>query len=341
MADVYTQKLTDIHSLMASAAYDQTVRIWDVGSGRHVTTIPHSDSQVNAMAFTPNGFQLAVAAFQKIKIYDMTALKPSNHLTPLVCFEQIMKNVTAIGFEAQSRWMYTGGEDHSCRVYEMRVNQLVCQRVFDNLDPVTSVVLHGNQVELFISDQAGQVFLWDLRRDGHVQLQMPELSNQEFVTNLAIHPSANLLAGVTNRGNLIVWDLSSGSDEWAQKLNYIERPTETITRLSLEDGGKRLLHKSYGLSCRYSPDGRTLVTTGADNMIHILDAHDSSLKYSIDAGCEWNWSSAFTCDSRILFTGGADNRVKLWDMDSGQMVMKYDGHTKSVTAICISDVPLR
>lgn len=72
-------------------------------------------------------------------------------------------------------------------------------------------------------------------------------------------------------GNLIVWDLSSGSDEWAQKLvssfrlfvhnesypivslhlqNYIERPTETITRLSLEDGGKRLLHKSYGLSCR-------------------------------------------------------------------------------------------
>lgn len=26
---------------------------------------------------------------------------------------------------------------------------------FQNLDPVTSVVLHGNQVELFISDQAG------------------------------------------------------------------------------------------------------------------------------------------------------------------------------------------
>ncbi|PIO70887.1 hypothetical protein TELCIR_07240 [Teladorsagia circumcincta] len=54
---------------------------------------------VNAMAFTPNGYQLAVAAFQKVKIYDMTALKPSNHISPLVCFEQIMKNVTAIGFE--------------------------------------------------------------------------------------------------------------------------------------------------------------------------------------------------------------------------------------------------
>ncbi|KAK6009857.1 hypothetical protein OSTOST_25185, partial [Ostertagia ostertagi] len=139
---------------------------------------------------------------------------------------------------AQSRWMFTGGEDHSCRVYEMRVNQLVCQRVFDNLDPVTSVVIHGNQVELFIADQAGQsafvlifpskcqrlvhsrgsqVYVWDLRRDGHMQLPMPPLSYQEFVTNLAIHPSANLLAGVTNRGYLIVWDLSNGSDEWAQK----------------------------------------------------------------------------------------------------------------------------
>ncbi|XGW19967.1 hypothetical protein V3C99_003635 [Haemonchus contortus] len=333
--------MTEVHSLMASASYDQTVRIWDVGSGRHVTTIPHSDSQVNAMAFTPNGYQLAVAAFQKVKIYDMTSLKPSNHITPLVCFEQIMKNVTAIGFEAQSRWMFTGGEDHSCRVYEMRVNQLVCQRVFDNLDPVTSVVIHGNQVELFIADQAGQVYVWDLRRDGHMQLPMPPLSYQEFVTNLAIHPSANLLAGVTNRGYLIVWDLSNGSDEWAQKVNYIERTTETFAKLNLIDTGKRLLHKSYGLSCRYSPDGRTLVTTGADNIINILDSCDTSLKSTIDAGCDWNWSSAFTCDSRLLFTGGSDNRVKLWDLDSGQMVMKYDGHTKPITALCVSDVPLR
>ncbi|KJH53247.1 WD domain, G-beta repeat protein [Dictyocaulus viviparus] len=76
-------------------------------------------------------------------------------------------------------------------------------------------------------------------------------------------------------------------------------------------------------------------------MIHILDSYDNSLKATLDAGCDWNWSSAFTCDSRVLFTGGSDSRVKLWDMDSGQMVMKYDGHTKPITALCISDVPLR
>lgn len=330
----------EAHSLMASASFDQTIRIWDVGSSKHVATIPHSDSQVNTMAFTPNGYQLAIGAFQKVKIYDMTSLKPANHISPIVCFEQIMKNVTAIGFEAQSRWMFTGGEDHSCRVYEMRVNQLVCQRVFDNLDPVTSVVIHGNQVELFIADQAGQVYIWDLRREGHVQMPMPPLSYQEFVTNLAIHPSANTLVGITNRGYLIAWDLSNGSDEWAQK-KYAEKTTETVARLKNGDVGKRAIYKSYGLSCRYSPDGRLLVTTGSDNMINVLDAHDNSLKVSMDAGCDWNWNSAFTCDSRVLFTGGSDNRIKLWDMDSAQMVMKYDGHTKPITALCISDVPLR
>ncbi|KAJ1372172.1 hypothetical protein KIN20_034257 [Parelaphostrongylus tenuis] len=52
------------------------------------------------MAFTPNGYQLAIGAFQKVKIYDITSLKPANHVSPIVCFEQIMKNVTAIGFEA-------------------------------------------------------------------------------------------------------------------------------------------------------------------------------------------------------------------------------------------------
>uniref|UniRef100_A0A158P5X5 Target of rapamycin complex subunit lst8 n=1 Tax=Angiostrongylus cantonensis TaxID=6313 RepID=A0A158P5X5_ANGCA len=323
----------DGHSLMASASYDQTIRIWDVGSSKHVATIPHSDSQVNAMAFTPNGYQLAIAAFQKVKIYDMTSLKPANHISPIVCFEQIMKN-------AQSRWMYTGGEDHSCRVYEMRVNQLVCQRVFDNLDPVTSVVIHGNQVELFIADQAGQVYIWDLRRDAHIQMPMPPLSYQEFVTSLAIHPLSNTLAGITNRGYLIVWDLSNGSDEWAQK-KYVEKTTDTLARLQNNDTGKRAICKSYGLSCRYSPDGQVLVTTGSDNMIHILDVRDHAVKASMDAGCDWNWDSAFTCDSRVLFTGGSDSRIKLWDMDSGQIVLKYDGHTKPITSLCISDVPLR
>ncbi|KAJ1372173.1 hypothetical protein KIN20_034258 [Parelaphostrongylus tenuis] len=139
---------------------------------------------------------------------------------------------------------------------------------------------------------------------------MPSLSYQEFVTSLAVHPSANTLAGITNRGNLIVWDLSNGTDEWAQK-KYIERNTETVARLKNNDVGKRAICKSYGLSCRYSPDGRVLLTT------------------------------AFTCDSRVVFTGGSDNRIKLWDMDSRQMMMKYDGHTKPITALCISDVPLR
>ncbi|VDM54598.1 unnamed protein product [Angiostrongylus costaricensis] len=354
----------DGHSLMASASYDQTIRIWDVGSSKHVATIPHSDSQVNAMAFTPNGYQLAIAAFQKLKIYDMTSLKPANHISPIVCFEQIMKN-------AQSRWMYTGGEDHSCRVYEMRVNQLVCQRVFDNLDPVTSVVIHGNQVELFIADQAGQVYIWDLRRDGHIQMPMPPLSYQEFVTSLAIHPLANTLAGITNRGamsNPVRDNLAHRSGIKLLKatgftshhvlhfstfheahyisgcgydLKYVEKTTETLARLKNNDTGKRAICKSYGLSCRYSPDGQVLVTTGSDNMIHVLDARDHSLKASMDAGCDWNWDSAFTCDSRVLFTGGSDNRIKLWDMDSEQVVMKYDGHTKPITSLCISDVPLR
>ncbi|KHJ93695.1 WD domain, G-beta repeat protein [Oesophagostomum dentatum] len=107
--------MAEMHSLMASASYDQTVRIWDVGSGRHVTTIPHSDSQVNAMAFTPNGYQLAVAGFQKVRIYDMTSLKPPNHISPIVSFEQIMKNVTAIGFEEKRQLI----EEHSFETFHL------------------------------------------------------------------------------------------------------------------------------------------------------------------------------------------------------------------------------
>ena len=39
--------------------------------------------------------------------------------------------------------------------------------------PVTSVVLHPNQVQLIVGDQSGATHIWDLKTDHNVQF-MPE-----------------------------------------------------------------------------------------------------------------------------------------------------------------------
>ena len=57
------------------------------------------------------------------------------------------------GFQADQKWLYTGSEDGSVRVWDSRSN--ACSRKYDCGVPVNTVALHPNQVELISGDQNG------------------------------------------------------------------------------------------------------------------------------------------------------------------------------------------
>ena len=44
--------------------------------------------------------------------------------------------------------MFTGGEDCSARIWDLRTRNLQCQRVYQVKAPVNCVILHPNQVRI-------------------------------------------------------------------------------------------------------------------------------------------------------------------------------------------------
>ena len=64
----------------------------------------------------------------------------------IVNYDGISKNATAVGFHEDGKWMYTGGEDCSARIWDLRSRNLQCQRVYQVKAPVNCVILHPNQV---------------------------------------------------------------------------------------------------------------------------------------------------------------------------------------------------
>ena len=49
-------------------------------------------------------------------MYDLN----SNNPNPLINYDGISKNVTAVGFHEDGKWMFTGGEDNSARIWDLR-----------------------------------------------------------------------------------------------------------------------------------------------------------------------------------------------------------------------------
>lgn len=118
------------------------------------------------MKITPDKQHLAAASYQQIRMYDLTTNNPN----VVFNYEGISKNVTDIGFQEDGRWMYSGGEDGKCRVWDLRSRNLNYPKIFDAGAPVTCICLHPNQVELFVGDQSGIIHRWDLKTDHKEQL---------------------------------------------------------------------------------------------------------------------------------------------------------------------------
>jgi G protein beta subunit-like protein len=49
-------------------------------------------------------------------MYDLNSSNPN----PVINYEGVSKNVTGVGFQEEGKWMYTGGEDCSARIWDLR-----------------------------------------------------------------------------------------------------------------------------------------------------------------------------------------------------------------------------
>ena len=102
--------------VLATAGYDHTIRFWEATRGVCYRTLQHQDSQVNKLEISPDKQILAAAGNPTIKIFEVNASNPS----PIVTHEGHQGNVTAIGFERDGRWMYSGSDDGTVKLWDAR-----------------------------------------------------------------------------------------------------------------------------------------------------------------------------------------------------------------------------
>lgn len=56
------------------------------------------------------------AGYQHIRMYDLN----SNNPNPIISYDGVSKNIASVGFHEDGRWMYTGGEDCTARIWDLR-----------------------------------------------------------------------------------------------------------------------------------------------------------------------------------------------------------------------------
>lgn len=159
----------------------------------------------------------------------------------------------AVGFQEEGRWMYTGGEDGTVKIWDLRMKNLLCQRIFQAGNVVNSVKLHPNQQEVLVGDAAGNIHIWNLSSEWHQSIA-PE--NDASIQHVDVDISGNMIAAITNKGTCYTCSFKGRNPEDWSLLNLF-KPDANIEKIAA--------HQKYGLKCKFSPDSKMLVTTSADN----------------------------------------------------------------------------
>lgn len=314
---------------LASAGYDHTIRFWSPHEGKCSRVIQHPHSQVNDLKITPDKTFLAAASFQHVRMYNIHTIHNNN---PEINLEGFNNNVLSIGFQEDSKFLFSGGEDCVTRVWDLRTRKNQSQRMYESESAVNSVKLHSNQVELFIGQQYGHINIWDIRSSiatPMVRLTQQHPSIYTGVQCLSLNPIEDIVAAIDNVGRL-----------------HIYSPAQSLTLFRSWKA-----HSKYGIKCLFSPNGKYLVSTSADHTAKVWRTCDimkynpkddqqellSPYKVLTSDNQRWVWDVAFSADSQFLVTASSESVVRLWHVESAEVRREYTGHQKAVTALAFSD----
>jgi hypothetical protein len=95
-------------------------------------------------------------------------------------------------------------------------------------------------------------------------------------------------------------------------------------------------HTDWVYSVAFSPDGRTLASSGLDVIIELWDVASGSQLRTLTGHSSIVDSLAFGPDGRTLASGSRDKTIKLWDVASGRELHTLAGHTDWVYSIAFS-----
>jgi target of rapamycin complex subunit LST8 len=122
-------------------------------------TLVFGDSQVNCLEISQDKSLLVAGGNPFIQIFDINGSDDK----PILTYDGHTGNVTAVGFQKDLKWLYSGSEDGTLRIWDPRSNNST--RTYDVGAAVNTVALNPNQAELITGDQNGFVKIWDLDQD--------------------------------------------------------------------------------------------------------------------------------------------------------------------------------
>ena len=329
-----------------SAARDDTVMLWDVGTGEMIRRLDGHDDWVLDAEFSPDGQTILSASQDKTVI-----LWNANTGEIIRRFEGHEDVVTSVAFNADGTQAISGSYDNTLILWDVETGEMIRQFT-GHADQVLSVAFSASGFTALSGSADGTVILWNVAA-GQPLLQM--MGHAGAVYTVAYTPDElGALSGSDDR-DIILWSFESGQPvrhfvghsarvtgvDFSPDGQMIVSSAEDNTVILWDFASGRLLRQFAGLDgpaygVDFSHDGRLVLAGGWDHNVHLYDlVNGAEIRRFTEHTAPVYWVE-YSPDGNTALSGSDDGTMILWNLDTGEAIRRFEGHSGRVNTVAYS-----
>ena len=268
--------------MLASASWDQTVRLWNVKTERLLHTLRGHTNDIMSVTFSRDSQTLASADWDgRIHLWNPRNGKLKRTLTGHA------GGVASVVFSPDGQTLASGSADRTVRLWNANTWELK-RTLIGHTDVVETVAFSPNGDLLVSGSRDTTIRLWNPHNGKHKRTLTKHTAP---VNALAFSSDGKTFASGGRDQTIRLWNSNNG------------REKETLTGYT--DGVNPVA---------FSPDAAILLIGG--HGISLWDAETGQYKKPLAGDVGGAISVVFSPDGQVVASGSADNKVRLWEFNA-------------------------
>ena len=226
--------------------------------------------------------------------------------------------------------------------------------IYDARTGAEVALLSGHQGDvLAIAYASNGKMLASAGRDETVRLWNPKTGESlatltghgGLVTGVAFSPDGKQLVSGSGDATVCLWSIQTRRQLWSSDTPQAQeqgiqdpaiREAFDLPPLPYKSPFEKLAFQ-WVLAVAYSPDGKTLASSGSsDGTIQLWDVKSGKHIKTLKGHTEMVRTLAFLPDGKILVSGSDDDTIRMWDVATGRENRILSGHSNDVKSVTFS-----
>ena len=329
-----------------SASFDNTLKVWDLATGRALRTLEGHSASVSGVVVTPDGSRVISASWDNtLKVWELgsgRALRTLEAHSDWVC---------GVAVTVDGKWAVSASEDTTLKVWDLATGRML-RTLEGHAGGVYGVAVTPDGKRVASASLDTTLKVWDLHT-GRAFRTLEGHSNG--VHSVAVTVDGKRAVSASLDSTLKVWDLDTG-----RALRTLVGHASSVLGVAVTPDGKRAVsaaedktlklwdletgdalrtlegHTDRVNGVAVTPDGRRAVSTSWDRTLRVWDLATSSTLCPREGHSAEVFGVAVTPAEARAVSASGDRTLKVWDLNTGRTLRTLEGHTDRVKGVSMT-----